>query len=266
MPVDVSEAAEQAMEKMGVSEEDIRAQVEAATISGDKSPAKDETEAVVEEKDEKDETEVVDEEEVEEETPEPKSVPISRFNKVYREMKEMERYLQAMVTEREQLLTELRRGPKEVEPEVDWDAMTPGEMANKIQQNTTKTIEEVVTAVMQREIAPMKSNLSLEAARKDMSVTAEKYEDYWDYKEPMIEIANAHPDLTAEEVYFLASRNPKKVKESVTKRMNETIKKKKKAITEKHSSPSTTTAVQKRFTSVKDIARQVMENMDRLNK
>lgn len=267
MPVDVAEHAAQAMEQMGVTDEDIQAQVVSATTPGGTPPAK---ETAVKPEEEEEVVEEVEEEEVEAKSVEgeeeaPRTVPITRFNKVYRELKDMERYLQAMVTEREQLIAEIRRPqPKtreEVQEEPDWDAMTPTEMARTMQYQTKQAISEVVREVMRTEVAPVKSSLALEAARKDMTETAGKYEDYWDYREPMITLANKHQDLTAEEVYFLASRNPKKVKESVTRRLQDTIQRKKKATTEKHSSPSQLVTQPKTYKNVKDIARAVAEKM-----
>ena len=53
-------------------------------------------------------------------------------------------------------------------------------------------------------IEPILSNLRTERVEKNIAETVARYPDYWEYKNLMVKIYEANPNLTSEQVYLLA--------------------------------------------------------------
>lgn len=171
-------------------------------------------------------------EEAEEPSPKQKGkyVPISRFNEVWRKLKTAERTLEALIAQQQQLT---QPTPKEEKIEMpDLDAMTPKEQA----QWLLKTVGEMMHKTVSQYIEPIRYESKLERAQREVQECIAKYPDYLDYRDKMIELAEKHPTLSAEEVYFLAKGDKGAVAKSVVKRVQEKTALKKKAKVETRSS------------------------------
>ena len=256
MPVDptaVAKAAEDAAKNLGISEEETPAE---------------ETSAAEEEKGD----EVPDEElsgndeesteaEPEEEPSEPeergrskKTVPLERFNKVYGKMKQMERAMEFM----NQRFLQMQQQPPVTPPpqqEVklpDFESMTNKDLALWVIDVLGKKVDSTI----EQRINPVISESRQEKANREVADCAKRHSDYMDYADEMVSIANKYPQLGAEEVYRIAKGGDdgKKVVRSVAKRAKEKIDLKKKAVTEKRSSPSEKTGEKTEFKTVREAA------------
>ncbi len=231
-PVDVTQAGAEAAQKVGLGEatEETTEQTPVEE-SGALAEATAETEEV----------------ETEEATPPQKkaeTIPLQRFNEVYGRMKELERTLLEVAK------AERRPAPQQqpAAPPPDFDTMTNAELANYIMTQVGSKVGEI----MQKTVAPVQSQFEADRTARDIQTTAIKYPDFWDHRDKMIEIAERHPTLTAEEAYHLASGNPAAVKKSMATRINAQVAKKKAARTEMRSSPAEKVAENTQYKSVKE--------------
>jgi len=188
--------------------------------------------------------EVVEGEEPQEEV---KTVPLRRFNEVYARMKELERTLVQLVGAQQQ-----PQPPPPVEKEQlpDFDSMTPAEVAHWTLKQTQRLVDDAV----RRAVQPVVSTVEATRVSREIKEAEAKYPDFWDYREQMIELAQRHPTLTAEEVYHLAKRDEGAVKRSVMKRVKASIEKKKAAKTETRSSPAEKVLESTQYKNVKEAA------------
>lgn len=174
----------------------------------------------------------------------PESVPLRRFNEVYGRMKELERTLLEVAKSRPE--PEQRAMP--AAPPPDLDTFTNRELADYILQAVGSSVQKYV----KDSVTPIASRVDTERVSRDIQETATKHQDFWDYREKMIEISTRHPSLSAEEVYFLASNNPAEAKKSAARRVAAQVAKKKAARTEMRSSPSEKVTEQKEYKSVRE--------------
>lgn len=77
------------------------------------------------------------------------------------------------------------------------NAMDRGEFAGFVRDATVDRIRDVF-------IVPLVDALMAERRNLDVILTSFKYEDFWEYRELMIEISKKNPGLVAEQVYRLA--------------------------------------------------------------
>lgn len=62
----------------------------------------------------------------------------------------------------------------------------------------------VVDRVREELFSPLMQSIVAEKVQQDIAETSAKYGDFWQHKDRMVQIANANPNLRAEQVYFLA--------------------------------------------------------------
>jgi hypothetical protein len=227
-PVDTTLAGAKAAEELGLGE--------TATEETTEQVPGEELEAT---------TEVV---EPEETTPPAKKVsetiPLQRFNEVYGRMKELERTLLEVAKAGRQPAPQQPR----VEPEPDWDTMTNKEVAQYIMTQVGTNVGNLI----KKTVEPMQSHAEAERVSRDIQSTAAKFPDFWDHREKMVELAERHPTLTAEEAYHLASGNPVALKKTIAQRVNAGVQKKKAARTEMRSSPAEKVAENTQYKTVRE--------------
>jgi len=219
----IEDAGAQAAKQMGLFEEEP-------------TEIKSEEPAPTEEVKEEGEVEAEPEEVVEEETQQAKSkyVPMSRFNEIYHKNKELERVLEQVLTDQQQLSAAFQQAQQKSAPPPDFESMTNTELVQYlIQKSRQDTNQAVNSAVM-----PVASAVRMENLDKEIQKAATSHKDFWDYRDKMIEISNQHPTLSAEETYQLASGNKDAVKKSILQRTSDQAKRKQAAKTETRSSPA----------------------------
>jgi hypothetical protein len=267
--VDLDAAVQEAAEKLGIKVPGEKEKP--APSKKEKQPAPKEEEVVEEEVEETEEDEaeeeveketpveeeVVEEEEIEEEKP--KSVPISRFNEVYAKMRNLERAVEI-------LQAQPKKEPPKVEIKTpDFENMTEVQKAEWI----LKSVSDLVDSKINEKVGPVISKAELESANRDVQQTAAKHADFKDYTSVMIDIANRHPSLGAEEVYQLAKAlNPGKKTEGEKKQLVDLAKKakakmvlKKKANVEKRSSARERLEEKKEYKGTRDAGLAVAEKL-----
>ena len=258
--INMQDLAQKAMEKAGITEKMI-SDGTPAEPQGDSLPAveedKEETEEV-EETEEEEEEEPIEEEELEEELPKKPSKKSfqARINQLYREKKEMERYIQGLLTERERSFVPPAQQEREEEPP-DFTMMEPAQISSWIGNK----IKDEVGKIVKEQITPLRTQVTSDATKADIKTTAKKYPDFWDYQSEMVAFAERHPTLNAEEVYLLATKQPGAVKKSILNRVKEKTALKKAARTEKRTTPSSSALPQKKIKNWKDIGKAVAEEM-----
>lgn len=198
----------------------------------DEQPVEDKTEESATEEVEAEPGEVVGEDIGMQET-KSKTMPMSRFNEIYREKKDLERMLEKVLADQQQLAAAFQQSQQRAIPPPDFESMTNTELVQHlIQQNREAINQAVNTSVM-----PVASAVRMESLDREIRACQTKHTDFESYREKMIEIANRHPTLSAEETYQLASGNKDAVKKSVTDRVAQ-MKLKQKAKVETRSSPA----------------------------
>ncbi len=191
------------------------------------------------------------------EKPPSKFIPKRRFDEVYGESKQKDRVIEYLTGLLKQ--TQQTPAPEKEVPETlpDFEEMTNKELAlwmvNKLGDKIDKTISSKVSPVLEQS--------ELERATRDIDQTARKYQDYFDYRDEMINIAKRHPSLNAEEVYRLAKGDKEAVAKSVTQRMKQKVQQKKNAKVEKHSSPAAKMDTKKEYKTVREAALAVAEKL-----
>ena len=173
------------------------------------------------------------------------TVPIQRFNEVWGQMRRLERLSQQLLEERKSFTEQSTKKP---EPEPDYDQMTPKELVGHITQQVGRVIDDRLS----KTLTPLQEDRRLEQATASITHAASKYPDFWDFKEQMIEVAERHPTLSAEQAYLLASGNKGAAGDKILDDLQTRIKKKKQALTEKRSSPVSRQTKERQFGSVRE--------------
>lgn len=265
--VDMDAAVKEAAEKLGIDLEEK--EEESATPKKEKQPApkKEAVEEVVEEEpseeeeeppEEESEEETPEEEEVEEE-PEVKTVPLTRFNEVYGRMRNLERAME--ILQKEKTVAPV----KKERPKPNFETMDEEAKA----QWLLDSVSELVDGKLEAKLGPVLSKSELEAANRDVQETAKRHADYKSYVPLMMDIANRHPSLNAEEVYNLAvAASPAKKTASQKKELLDRAKKakekidtKKKARVEKRSSAREKISEKVEYKGVRDAALAMAEKL-----
>jgi hypothetical protein len=263
--VDMDAAVAEAAEKLGIDLEEKK-EDKPAPPKKEKQPAPKEeaVEEVVEEEPEEaedEEAEASEEEEPEEEeaqVPEAKSVPLARFNEVYGKMRQLERAIEILQKDKETPVPKKKEMP-------NFDEMSEAAKA----QWLLDSVAELVDGKISAKIGPVMSKAELEAANRDVQETAKRHPDYADYGPLMIDIANRHPNLNAEEVYQLTvGLNPKKKGAVDKKNLLDRAKKakdkvalKKKANVEKRSSAREKLSEKIEYKGVRDAGIAIAEKL-----
>jgi len=264
--VDMDAAVKEAAEKLGIDLEEPKEE-KSAPSKKEKQPAPKEEEVVeevVEEEPEEaagEEAEAPEEEEPEEkEAPEPeaKSVPLTRFNEVYGKMRQLERAIEILQKDKETPAPKKKEMP-------NFDEMSEAAKA----QWLLDSVAELVDGKINAKIGPVISKAEFEAANRDVQETAKRHPDYADYGPLMIDIANRHPNLNAEEVYQLTvALNPKKKGAVDKKNLLDRAKKakdkvalKKKANVEKRSSAREKLSEKIEYKGVRDAGIAIAEKL-----
>ena len=198
-------AVQEAAEKLGIK----LPEEEAAPSKKEKQPAPAEGVVEAETTEEVGEAEEVaaeeTTEELEEEAPTEekasKTVPLPRFNEVYGRMRQLEKAVQILQAEKE------APAPKrEVATLPNFEEMNEQQKAEWL----LKSVGEMVESKINARVGPAEEARKQDMANADVLATAKKHPDYAAYGTVMIDIANRHPSLGAEEVYQLAvAMNPK---------------------------------------------------------
>ena len=263
--VDMDAAVAEAAEKLGIDLEEKK-EDKPAPPKKEKQPAPKEeaVEEVVEEEPEEaedEEAEASEEEEPEEEeapVPEAKSVPLARFNEVYGKMRQLERAIESLQKDKETPAPKKKEMP-------NFDEMSEAAKA----QWLLDSVAELVDGKINAKIGPVISKAEFEAANRDVQETAKRHPDYADYGPLMIDIANRHPNLNAEEVYQLTvGLNPKKKGAVDKKNLLDRAKKakdkvalKKKANVEKRSSAREKLSEKIEYKGVRDAGIAIAEKL-----
>lgn len=258
MPVDtaaITQAAEDAAKKLGISAEEDSVEEDAK-----ETPAADEEKGEDSTPESEEEVEEGEEAEEEEGEPEPeargsrskKTVPLERFNKVYGKMKQLERAVEYM-NQRLQMEPppqHQQAAPLQEEKLPDFEQMSNKDLALWVIDALGKRVDTTI----EKRINPVISESKQEKANRDVSDCAKRHKDYLDYADDMVQIANKYPMLGAEEVYRIAKggTDGEKVVRDMARKTKEKIALKKKAVTEKRSSPSEKTGEKTEFKSVRE--------------
>ena len=252
--VDFAKAATEAAQKLGMIEDPAMTTPAPAT---EESTPVEETTAPITESAEPVEDEL--------EVAQPKlstTIPISRFNEVYREKKELERLLAGIVNKfnEAEVARATPQQPAQPIEEPDFDLMSNREMA----QWTVKQMQQlggVMKEAIRQEVEPIRSHTAQQTVNADIQSTAAKHSDFKDYLPQMIELAEKHPTLNSEQVYQLASGNVGAVKKSVGAQLQAKVEAKKAARTETRSTAGGVVAEAKQFKSVRDSAMEVARKL-----
>ena len=175
----------------------------------------------------------------------PKTVPIERFNEIYGQMRRLDRLAMQLLEERKTQPATPRREP-EVDP--DYDSMTPKQLVEYIRKSNRRDLEEVLSQTL----VPMQERDKARIASDSLSKAAAKYPDYWEHREPMIEMAEKHPELDAEEVYLLVAGKKGIAGDKIMTRVKEKVEQKKSALTTRRSSPASKTTTPQGFKTVRE--------------
>lgn len=215
----------------------------------------------VETKEESTEEETV-EEEAEEETQEeessgrtPQSVPYKRFSEIYGRYKELERLTTALL-QGQQKQTDSRT-EKEPQKLPDFDTMSPSETVKWTLQAVAALVEDKVG----RSVKPLQESVAVREASVEIEKVAAAHPDYWTHYEKMYDLAQRHPTLSAEEVYFLATGNKKALLKSVSDGLKKKVGQKKDAQTETRSTSAGKQTEVKTFKTVRDAALDVAKKL-----
>ena len=159
-----------------------------------------------------------------------------RFNEVYGQMKRLDRLALQLLEERKTQKPEKR----EPEEEPDYNSFTPKQLVDYVRKTNRRDMEEVLS----KTLTPLQEQAKTRAASDSISRASAKYKDFFDYRESMIEIAERHPTLDAEEVYLIASGKKGEAGEKIMTRVKEKVEQKKNALTTRRSSlaPKITTS------------------------
>ena len=80
--------------------------------------------------------------------------------------------------------------------EVKPEDLSPQEMIDYLEAK----MEGRIAAAIQ----PIANNQIVAQAQQQVAAASGKYTDYWDYKDEMLQIAQRHPTITADEAYWMA--------------------------------------------------------------
>lgn len=175
----------------------------------------------------------------------PRTVPIERFNEIYGQMRRLDRLAMQLLDERKTQKPVEKREP-EVEP--DYDSFTPKQLVDHIRKTTRQDLKEVLAETL----TPMQERDKVRAASDSISQAASKYADFFDYRDVMIEVAERHPQLDAEEVYLIASGKKGPAADKIMARVKEKVEQKKNALTTRRSSLSPKLTKSQSFKSVRE--------------
>jgi len=106
--------------------------------------------------------------------------------------------------------------PPEPEPEpVDFDAMTPRELAEHVTRNLHGSLRDEINKAMEPIVAAVNSlqtNVSAKSVNEDIMALKSKAKDFDDWKGDMAALAKEHQTLSIPQLYALAKGlNPEKV-------------------------------------------------------
>lgn len=174
-----------------------------------------------------------------------KTVPLERFNEVYGQMRRLERLATQLLEEKK---VERAQPKKEVEPEPDWDSLTPKEFAAEVRKRNRQDFQEI----LDQSLTPIKESTQLDAAKRSIDFAATKYKDFFDFKPEMIELADQYPNLDAESLYLIAAGKKGAAGEHIMQKLKDKVTQKKNALTERRSSGASRTTTQKEFKNVRD--------------
>jgi hypothetical protein len=205
------------------------------------------TEETTEEETEQTSTEGT-QEEKEEKKPSPsETVPIGRFNEVWGQMRRFERLASQLLEEKKADLDKVSQ-PTPKEEVIDFDNMTPKQLVELVEKRAEKRAQEIV----EKTLGPMQQKTQAKEINASIGAAQAKYPDFWDYKDDMIELANAHPTLNAEEVYLLASGQKGLAGDKLLGRLKSKIDQTKRGLTERRSSPASRQGKVEKYGTVRE--------------
>jgi hypothetical protein len=263
-------AVQEAAEKLGIK----LPEEESAPSKKEKQPAPEKevveeeateevgesTEEVVEEKEAAEEATEELEEEAPAEEEAPQTVPLRRFQEVNGRMRQLEKAVQILQAEKQATAPK-----KEAVTLPNFEEMNEQQKAEWL----LKSVGELVESKINARVGPAEEARKQETANADVLATAKKHPDYSVYGTVMVDIANRHPSLGAEEVYQLAvAMNPKKRTEAQKKTAVEIAQKakakmtlKKKANVEKRSSAREKISEKTEYKGVRDAGLALAEKL-----
>lgn len=206
-----------------------------------------------EKEEEKEEEEVIEETSSEEEKEKleqkPKvsgTVPTTRFNEVWGQMRRLERLASQLLEERKDFMQQ--KAPPKQEEEVNFDNMTPKQLVEYVESRAEKRAQEI----LEKTITPFQERTRAKEVSDSINQAIVKYPDFLSYKDDMIDLANAHPTLDAEEVYLLASGRKGEAGGKILSRLKDKVAQKKSALTEHRSSPASRQGKVQKFSTIRE--------------
>ena len=99
------------------------------------------------------------------------------------------------------------------DPDFDVERVNNTELVNYIEKRITKTINKALKPISER-LESTSTDAETDRVRREFQKAKDDFPDFMEWKDEMVPIINAHPELSAEDVYLLArAKNPDKRKE-----------------------------------------------------
>lgn len=106
-------------------------------------------------------------------------------------------------------------------PEIDYEALTPGQLHAVVMEQTNAVVERAIAAALKpyaEQITGLRTDFATKSGTDEINRLSSAHKDYKDWVPEMKEAATKHPTMSYEEIYLHAKAlNPAKAKELETK-------------------------------------------------